>query len=126
MIHVYTKKGLGVFLIFAFVHFFARDITLSSSASWGNQIEATGFYNNQKSLEAICGYLMLLGVGMMLIGLWEKRNDPGKHHSVRGAEALCDDEKAGFELWVAGDASRKHYSKKAQVEMYRKTTLKEK
>ncbi|MGJ8657018.1 MAG: hypothetical protein ACSHX6_11265 [Akkermansiaceae bacterium] len=122
--HRYTKLGLGVFLFFAFIHIFSKDITWSDVAGWGGQVEATAFYSKQKSLEAICGYLMLLGVGMMLIGLWERRDAVGGRGGVRVPSPLSEEEADGFREWLAGDISRKYHSKQSQVEQYRSYALK--
>ena len=118
--HRYTRLGLWIFLAAGASSFLARTITWPAIAYRSGQIEATRFYSMQKSLETICEYVMLLSVGMILIGLWERRNEAPLNFFNALPEGLKEEEKEEFEKWLAADLSRKYLNQDEQVKQYRR------
>lgn len=118
--HTYTRIGLFLFIIFALLHFFARDIAWPSLATWGTEVEATSFYSQQKSIEKIAEVLMFFCAGLSLIGLWETRTETISEKKLSCLPAqLSPEEKAAFKTWLNSDLSYKYFDTKTQLKKFR-------
>ncbi|MBF0199177.1 MAG: hypothetical protein HQL32_15790 [Planctomycetes bacterium] len=128
--HKCKVNGSVIFLLGAVFRLSARWIAWPSNAGWGSQVEAAPFYANQLSLEFIANCIMMLGIGVILIGVWETKSVSNKNLLQRLLSLknmsfsdiptdLSPEEVDLYIRWIEKDPARKFLPIETRLESFR-------